>query len=138
LEDFRNGLDSNPVQLNILANRDVGDAVAVPFRKVGKNAKLFGGEEPAGYADADHEERECAPFSAGAANHTQAVTLGIDAPRAEIRGQPFRGDGRVTEASEFADFVEVLPRILGAFKTLDALSLGFFGFGHVILLKHSA
>ena len=49
----------------------------------------------------------------------------IDAPGTEVRGEPFRGNGRVAVAGESANFVEMVPGILGTLKTLGALGFGF-------------
>jgi hypothetical protein len=61
---------------------------------------------------------------------TVAVTLGVNAPAAEIRGQPLGRNGIVAEAGERANFVEMVPGVFFAFETLDALCFGFFGGGH--------
>jgi len=125
VEDFGNGLDADPVELNVLADRDVCDAVAVFGGERGDGADLCAGEEPVGNADANHEEGSGLPFSAGTADHAEAVTLGVNAPGTEIGAQPFRGNGAVALTSEGADFVEMIPGISFALEALDALGFGF-------------
>jgi len=44
LEDFGKRFDFDPVELNVLANGDIGDAVAVLRGKIGDGANLFGGK----------------------------------------------------------------------------------------------
>jgi hypothetical protein len=120
------------VELNVLADGDVCDTISVFGGESGDGADLMAGEETIGNADADHEERNGAAFATRAANDAEAVALRVNTPRTEIGAKPLRGNGRVALASEFADFVEVLPGIFLALETLDPLGLGFFDFQHLL------
>ena len=130
VKNFRNGFDADPVKLNVLADGDIGDAVAVFGRERSNRTDLFRGEETIGNTDADHEVRDSFAFTTRATDDALTVSLSVDTPRAEIRGEPFVRDGFVAEASKFADLVEVLPGIFVVLEALDALSLSFFAFGH--------
>lgn len=130
IEYFRDGFDAHPMELNILANGDVGDAIAVLGRKTGDGAELLAGEEAAGDADTHHEERSGLPFSARAADDAVAVALRVNAPSAEIGGEPFGRNGIVAETGELANFVEMVPSVFLAFETFDALGFGFLYSGH--------
>ena len=122
--------DGDPVELDVLANGDVGDAVAKLFGEIGDGAGLLAGEETVGDADANHEIGDGLPFPVLAAGYAGAVALSVNTPGAEIGAKPFGRDGAEALAGEFADFVEMLPGIFGAFEALDALGFGFFDFGH--------
>jgi len=111
VEKIREGFDADPVELDVLADGDVGDAIAVPVGEIGDGVELTAGEETVGDADTDHEERDGAAFTARAAGDAEAVTLGVDAPGAEIGGEPFGRNVVVAAAGEFADLVEVQPGV---------------------------
>jgi len=115
IEKIGEGFDADPVKLDVLADGDVGDAVAVVSGEIGDGADLPGGEQTVGDADADHEERNGEAFAALAASDALAIALGVDAPGTEIGGEPLRRNGGVAAAGEFADFVEVQPGVLLAF-----------------------
>jgi len=126
LEDFRDRFDLDPVQLNVLADGNVGDAVAVFGGEIGDGADLLAGEKAVGDANAHHEKGGGLPFSHGAAGDAVAVALGVDAPGTEVRAEPLGRNGSMAFAGEGTDFFEVLPRIFCALEALDALSFGFF------------
>ncbi|MGA2302543.1 MAG: hypothetical protein ABSG77_17830 [Candidatus Acidiferrum sp.] len=93
VEEVGEGSDADPVELDVLADGDVCDAVAVAIGEVGNGAELTAGEETVGDADTDHEERNGAAFAARAADDAEAVTLRVDAPGAEIGGEPLGRNG---------------------------------------------
>ena len=130
IENFGDGFDAEPVELNVLADGEIGYAVAVLGGKIGDGAELVAGEESVGDADAHHEVGSGATFTAGAADYAEAVALGVNAPGAEVGAEPFGRNGIVAEASEIANFVEMIPGVFFAFETFDALGPGFFGGGH--------
>ncbi len=131
-EHFGEGFDFEPVELDVLANGEVGDAIAMFIGKSGDGAELRAGEQAVGNADAEHEERNGAAFATGAAGDASAIALGVDAPGAEVGGKPFKRDGIETEAGEIADFVEMVPSVFGALKALDTLGFGFVCDGHFL------
>jgi len=131
IEDIGDGFDFDPVELDILANGDVGDSVAMFGGEIGDFVDLRRGEEAVGDADANHEVRHGLPFAACATHDALAVALGIDAPGTEVGGEPFGRNGRVAIASEGTKFVEVIPGVLGAFEALGALGFGFLGLERV-------
>jgi hypothetical protein len=59
-------------------------------------------------------------------DNAEAVALGVNAPGTEVGAEPFGRNGIVAATSEFADFVEVHPRIFFALEALDLLRFGFF------------
>src|SRR5580700_7492732 len=93
VEHFRQRFDGDPVQLNVLANAEVGDSVGVLAGEIGDGAQLAGSHHAVGNADAHHETLQCAANSALTAGYAGAVTLGIYAPPAEIGADPFGWDG---------------------------------------------
>lgn len=129
VEDFGEGFDADPVELNVLADGDVGYAIAMICGEIGDGADLLAGEEAVGNADTNHEEWDGEAFATFAADDALAVALGVDAPGTEIRGEPFGRNGGVALASEIADFVEMEPGVLLALEALDALGFGFFDRG---------
>ena len=60
------------------------------------------------------------------AGYARAVSLGVNAPPAEIGADPFRRDGVESLAGKAADFLQAFPWILRALQALDALCFGFF------------
>ncbi len=126
LEKFGKRFDADPVELNILADGDIGYTVAVMGGEIGDGADLLAGEQAIGNANADHEERDGEAFASFAAGDTLAVALGVDAPRTEIGAEPFGRNGGMALASEIADFVEMEPGIFFALEAFDALGFGFF------------
>src|SRR6266481_870424 len=84
-EKFGKIFDADPMELDVLTDGDVGYAVAEVIGKVGDGAGLFAGEETVRDADADHEIGEGFAFTVFAADYADAVALGVNAPRAEVR-----------------------------------------------------
>ena len=82
-------------------------------------------QKPVGNANAHHEVGKGFAFSAGATDRADSVTLGVHAPEAEVRPQPFRGNRSVPVTREPADLVEALPGVLLPFQPLDSLRLRF-------------
>src|SRR5258705_1829340 len=91
-EKFGKIFDADPVELDVLADGDVGYAVAEVIGKGGDGAGLFAGEETVGDADADHEIGDGFAFAGFAADDADAVTLVVNAPRAAVGDQPFCGN----------------------------------------------
>ena len=79
-----------------------------------------------GNADAHHEALQRPAFAAFAAGYSGAVSLGVNAPPAEISADPFGRDRLESLAGEAPDFVQALPWIHGALQALDSLCFGFF------------
>jgi len=130
LEKFGEMIHGDPVELDVLADGDVGDAVAKIIGEVGDRARLLAGEETVGNADADHEKGDGLPFPILSAGNPRAVPLRVNPPSAEVGAEPFGGDGVEAIAGKGADFLEAVPGVFGAFESLDALSFGFLDFGH--------
>src|ERR1700720_4118797 len=92
-EKFGKIFYADPVELDVLADGDVGYAVAEVVGEIGDGVGLFAGEEAVGDADADHEVGDGFAFAVFAADDADAVALGVNAPGAEVSAQPFGGDG---------------------------------------------
>ena len=115
VDNFRQRLDGEPVELDVLADGDVGQVAGVFAREAADDAKLAGGNDAVGNADAHHEVLGGEALAALAAGGADAVALGIDAPPLEV-------DARPTPASTLerpsrancANLVEGLPR--GSFR----------------------
>ena len=114
------------MQLDVLPDRQVGGSAGVFLGDVGDGSKLVGMQQAVGNADAHHEEGQRLPFSVLAADHADAVALGVHAPPAEICSQPFGRDGIEAFAGKLADVVKAFPRILLPLQALDPLRLRFF------------
>ena len=137
VDDFDEGLDGEPVELDVLTGGDVGEIAGVLLGDVGDDAELVRGEEAVGEADAHHEELGGLAFAAGAAGDADAVALGVDAPPLEVEAGPLGEDGVAALAGELADLVPGVPGVLRELEALGALGLGFLGgcgggddFGH--------
>ena len=125
LEEFRKVLNRDPVQLDILAHRQVSGCARIFLGDVGDGSQLVSMEQAVRNTDAHHEEREGLPFSVLAADHAHSITLGVNAPPAEICAQPFGRDGVEAFAGELADIVEPFPGIFLALQALDPLGFCF-------------
>src|SRR5580704_10928779 len=111
------------MELNILANGEIGARTCVTLGNLCDCAELVGAEDAVGQGDAHHEVRRGLAFAARAADCAGAVALGVDAPPFEIETSPF-GEDRVAALSrEFLDFVEMFPGVLRALEELDFLGL---------------
>ena len=133
-DDVWKRLDGDPVQLNILADGNVGNTASVAFGEIGDRARLLAGEQAVGNANAHHKKRHGPAFAVFAANYADSVALGVNAPGTKVRAKPFRRNGTMALAGEFLDFVEMLPGVLFAFQPLDALCFGFFDLSHLRFL----
>src|SRR5882762_9902892 len=130
-EDFGQALELDPVQLDVLANRDVADAAAVPLGQVGDGPQLMGLESAVGDPDPHHEVADGLALAVLAPDRADSVALGVDPPPAEIRAEPFRRHRVPALAREAEDVFVGLPRILLTLEALHALRLGLFhGFAH--------
>ena len=90
LEHFRKSLDRDPVQLNVLPHREIGDAAGVAAGEVGDGSQLVRSQQAVGNANSHHEERQRQSLAVLAANHSHAVALRVDAPPAEVGSNPLR------------------------------------------------
>ena len=125
IEQLGQVLDGDPVQLDILAHRQVGGSAGVFLGDVGDGSQLVRMEQAVGNADTHHEEGQRLPFPVFPADHAGAVALGVHTPPAEICAQPFRGDGIEAFAGELADVIQAFPGILLPLQPLHPLGLGF-------------
>src|SRR5262245_14819852 len=130
-EDLGQRVEGDPVELEVLAHGDVGDAVTVPLREVGDGSELRGFDDAVRDPDADHEVPDRFAFAALAADRADAVALGVDAPPAEVRPEPLGRDRVPALAGEALDLGVGLPRIQLTLEPLDTLRLRFLhGFAH--------
>ncbi len=137
VHDLGERFDGEPVKLNVLAHGDVGQVAGVLAREPADDAKLAGGDDAIGDADAHHEVIGGQAFAALAAGGAHAVALGIDAPPFEVSGGPLGHHAGAAGAGKGAHLVKGLPGILLALQALHALGLGFFYFNslsHIVLL----
>src|SRR6267378_3609778 len=137
LQNFRQRFNRHPVKLEILPHGNVRDAARVTLGEVRDRARLMTAQEAVGNSDAHHKEWRRFAFAILAADHAGAVSLGVNAPRTEIRTQPFRRDRSVPLPRKRPDLVEMLPGILLALQPLDSLCFGFLDFAHVLPWKCS-
>ena len=112
------------MQLNVLANRDVGQVAGVFPRERADDAKLFGGDDAVGDGDAHHEVIGGESLAALAAGGAYPVTLRVDAPPLEVVGSPLGDDARAAGTSEGADLVEGFPGVLFALQAFSTLGFG--------------
>ncbi len=132
VDDFGERLDGEPMELDVLADGDVGEVARVFAREAGDDASLVGGEDAVGDADAHHEVVGGKAFAAFAAGCSDAVALGVDAPPFEVERGPFGHYAGAAFARKLAHLVKGLPGVLGELKALGALGLGFFRLNSLI------
>jgi hypothetical protein len=123
------GVDGEPVELDVLAGGDVGQVAGVFAGELAYDAGLMGGEQAVGHADAHHEVLGGLAFAADAAGDTQAVALGVDAPPLEVEIGPLRGNGVASDLGVGANLVPGFPGIFGELEALTALGFGLFRCG---------
>src|SRR2546426_6913931 len=129
LEDVGQALERYPVELDVLADRDVGDAARVALGEPGDRAKLVGLQLTVRDPDADHEVARRLALAALSADRADAVALGVDAPPTEVGAEPLRRDRVPALTREALDLGVCLPRVQLALEPLDALGLRL-GPGH--------
>src|SRR5919201_1492509 len=107
------------MELDVLAHRKVGGTAAVFLADAGDRAELMRLEQAIGNSNPDHEVRDRLPFPALAARNAYSITLGVDAPPAEIRPDPLGRNGLKSLACEAADVLQSFPWVLFALQALD-------------------
>src|SRR5262249_26962084 len=90
LDQVWNILDSDPVELNVLARGNVGDAAAVLFGQSRNFTHLIAAQQPIRNANAHHKKLRGVPFSIFSPDNTESVALRVNSPRTKIRAGPFR------------------------------------------------
>ncbi len=113
VHDLGQALDGEPVQLDVLARGDVGDAAGVLRGDVGDDVQLVRGEQAVGQADAHHEVVTGQAFAVLAAGDAEAVTLGVNAPPLEVQASPLRQHAGASFAGKLANLVPSVPGVLG-------------------------
>jgi len=124
------------VELDVLTDRDVGDAATVPFGQIGDRPQLLRLEHAVRNPDPHHQVANRLALPALAADRADTVALRVDAPPAEVRGEPLGRDRIPALAREALDVGIGLPGIQLALEPLDPLRLRLFhGLGHQCLQK---
>src|SRR5260221_1786249 len=109
LNQVRNILDGDPMELNVLPNGDVRYAAAIIFRNCRQFARLRRRHQSIRNPKAHHELLRRALFSTYSANDAEAIALRVYSPCAEIGAEPLRRNRAMSLARKFANFVEVFP-----------------------------
>ena len=104
------------MQLNVLTYGEVGDSVGVAASEVGDGTQLMRGHHAVGNADAHHEALQRTANSTLAAGYACTVSLGVNAPPAEISPDPFRRDGIESLAGEAPDFFQPSHGFVARFR----------------------
>ena len=126
VKHLRQRFDRDPMQLDILANREIGNSVGVAASEIGDGAKLRRSHHPVRDSEAHHESLNGLALAILAARDASAVALRVNAPPAEVRPNPFRRNRAKTFAGEAANLLKPLPGIFGTLQPLHPLRLGFF------------
>ncbi len=113
------------MQLDVLADGDIGNSVSMAAGEFGNGAQLVGAQQTVGDPDSHHEALQCPAFPALTAGYARPVTLGVHTPPAKIGPNPFRWNGVKPLAREASDFLQTLPWVLGALEAFDSLRFGF-------------
>src|SRR5262249_21396020 len=117
--------DGNPVELDVLADGDIGRAAGVSSGQIRDGSELARSQEPIRQANAQHKVGHGFALTALATGYAGSIALSVNTPPAEIRSDPGCGHGREPLAGELADLVEALPRVLFPLEPLRLLRLGF-------------
>src|SRR5262249_26033284 len=119
-------LDRDPMELDVLAHRNVGNAAGKVFRKSRYSAQLAGIDEPAGEPDTQHKVRRAFTLAAASADRASAIPLGINAPPAQVSLQPLVGYRGMSAQGEAADLLKALPWVLLSLEPFGPLGFGLF------------
>src|SRR6266852_451862 len=139
VEDLRQALERHPVELDVLADRDVGDAATVPLGDIRDGPELVRLEPAARNPDSHHQMPNGLPLAALPTDRADPVALRVDAPPAEVRAEPLGRDRVPALAREALDVGIGFPGIQLALEPLYTLRLGLFhGLAHGCLQKRKA
>ena len=119
IHDLRQRLDGQPVQLNILPRRNVGDAACVLRSNVCDDMQLVRGQQPVRQPDAHHEVLAGFALAAAATGHAQPIALRVDAPPLEVGSGPLRQNAGASRARELP---HLIPGVPGVLRELQAFS----------------
>src|SRR5579872_1060345 len=114
------------MELDILANGEVGDPVGITMCQICDSTQLPGGEDSIWNSDTDHKPLQRAALATFSTSDSPAISLRVNAPPAEVGSNPFGRNRVEAVASEAADLVQSVPRILRAFQALSSLGFGLF------------
>src|SRR5438552_9505010 len=131
INQIRNRLNRQPVQLHVLPHSDIRNAAAIVFCQASQYANLIATQNAVWNTNAHHKKLGGFSLSIFSAHYTHTVALRVNTPRTEIRTQPFLRNRRVSITSKRANFVQVVPGELFALQALNALCLGFFYLSHL-------
>jgi hypothetical protein len=98
-----------------------GNPTSMTLGQFSNGSQLRGLQNPVRDSDAKHEAGQRLALAALPAEHAGPVSLGVNAPPAEVGAEPFGRYRSKPRSREAPDFVERLPRILLALQTLDSL-----------------
>ena len=120
-EDRGQVLHPDPVELDVLAHREVGHPARVSLGEGRDGLELGRDEEAVGDADAQHEAGHRAALAALAADRAHPVALSVDAPPAEVGAEPLRRDGLHSFPGEPLDLGIGGPRVQRPLEPLRPL-----------------
>ena len=111
LEDLGQVLDPDPVELDVLAHREVGDPARVLLGQIGDRAQLVRVEDSVGNPDPHHQVGHGLALAALASHRAHAVALRVHAPEPEVGLQPRRRNRLEAFAGEADDLRVRVPGI---------------------------
>jgi hypothetical protein len=126
IDDLRQRLDGEPVELNVLPRGDVSQVSCVLLRQFCDDAELIAGQHAVGHANPHHEVLARFALARGASGHAKTVALRVNAPPLEVKAGPLRQHRVAALLRELAHFVPRVPGILGEFQPFRLLGLGLF------------
>src|SRR6185369_14184170 len=119
-------LNFHPMQLNVLTDGEVSDASRIFLNRTRDRSRLVAQQQSVGNANAQHKIRNSFTFAASSSDRTSSVSLGVNTPEAEVRCEPFRGNGIESSTRKVANLVQALPCILLSFQPFDFLRFRLF------------
>ena len=130
VEDDRHVLDPQPVELDVLAGRDVAHAAPVALRQAPDRPQLVGGDDAVRELDPQHEVPVGVLGRARIAGRRRLLgALGVDAVPAK-EGEVVGLDGVEPQLGVAVDVGEHVEAVLPGLDVLDGGKLGVGGGGH--------
>jgi len=126
IHGFDQSFNCQPVQLNVLSDRDVSQIASMFLRDRCNRTQLMRVQNAVRQTDAHHEILGRESLAAFASDSACSIALRVNPPPFEVRVGPLRRNAAAPIASKLPDLFDVIPGVEFTLQALDLLRLGFF------------